>query len=54
MTVRRVWRACTARPAILGVSAPQSETALGRFLLGFIVAIILVVYVAARCVGAIT
>jgi hypothetical protein len=33
---------------------PQSESSVGRFLLGFIVAIILVVYVAARCVGAIT
>jgi hypothetical protein len=49
-----VWRRCTAPASILRSNSPQSESSVGRFLLGFIVAIILVLYVAARCVGAIT
>jgi hypothetical protein len=34
-------------------ASTQSEVTVGRFLLGFVVAIILVVYLAARCVNVI-
>ncbi|MFL5679187.1 MAG: hypothetical protein ACJ77B_01145 [Chloroflexota bacterium] len=47
-------RRCTAPRSILRSNSPQSENSVGRFLLGFLVAIVLVLYVAARCVGAIT
>jgi hypothetical protein len=53
VTLRRDAReVCIERTGTIATSHPEEAT-VGRFLLGFIVAIVLVLFIVARCVGAI-